>query len=144
MGYLGALNLYMLLGFLLTGFVMFVLLDRLGLGAFASFVGGSLLAFNPWQTEQAFFGHSGLNHVWILPLVLLEYLWFRRAESKWAPITIGATLGFSFYLFSYLGLFTSFVLLVLGSVDALDALRRRRLLSGSRTTHSSAQSRPPR
>ena len=129
-GRLGALNLYMLLGFLMSGFVTFALLDRLRFRPLASFFGGYIFAFSWWQLEQAFFGHIGLNHLWIFPLLVLEFLWLRRVRSTVAALTLGATLGFSFYLFSYLGLLSSLVVALLTTVDAIEgwrdsSLRRR-------------------
>ena len=45
-GFVAALNLYMLLGFVLSGFLMFVLLDRLGLHVLASAFGGYVYALS--------------------------------------------------------------------------------------------------
>ena len=57
-GYIAALNVYMLLGFVLTGVAMFALLDRLRLHIVASGFGAFAFAFSWFQYEQAFLAIS--------------------------------------------------------------------------------------
>lgn len=125
-GYVGALNLYMLLGFVLTGVVTFALLDRLRLHPLAAGFGAFAFAFSWVQYEQAFYGHIGLNHLWVLPLLVLELLWLRRSRSWAAAAGVGATVGLSFYVFSYLGLFASTLVALFMLMELLDRSNRGR------------------
>jgi hypothetical protein len=129
-GIVGALNLYIVLGFLLTAFVTFVLLDRLGFHWLGSFVGGAAFGFSWWQLEQAFYGHSGLNHLWILPLLLLGLLRLQRTADPLTAAGIGALVAVAFYLFSYLGV----IAVVLVAVFMLGNLVRGRRSGALRRT----------
>ncbi len=127
LGVLGALNLYMLLGFVLSAVVMFALLDQLGFHALAGLFGGFAFAFNWWQYEQAFFGHIGLNHLWVLPAVLISLLALRRSRSHRRAIVMGVVLALSFYVFSYLGLFAATLALAFAILDTVGTAKGSRM-----------------
>ena len=79
-GFVGGFNVFLLTGFVLTGFFGFALLDRLGMHPLASFFGGYVLAFNPWMFERANYGHAAFTHVWIFLALILALL--RMSERR--------------------------------------------------------------
>ncbi len=68
MGLTAAENTFLLSGFVLTGFAVYLLLDRLGLDPLASIYAGYVVAFNPWMIERAYAGHHGYMHAWVFPV----------------------------------------------------------------------------
>jgi hypothetical protein len=129
-GYVGALNLYMLLGFTLTAWVTFLLLSRLRLHVVASFIGGLVFGLSWWQLEQAIYGHVGLNQLWVLPLVLLALLFMRRRRDVASAALAGGVLALSFYVFSYLGLIALALIGVFGLADLTSTRNFRRAATG--------------
>lgn len=125
LGLLGGLNLYMLAGFVLSATAMFALLGRLGLGTLPSAFGGFVFGFNWWQYEQAFFGHIGLNHLWVFPVLVLALLGLRRRRTNAAALIAGGVLSLSFYVFSYLGLFAAALAVLFAIVDIFTVERAR-------------------
>jgi hypothetical protein len=131
LGFLGALNLYMLIGFPLTALAMFALLRRLLLHPVAAFFGAPAFAFSWWQGEQVIYGHTAFTHLWVFPLLVIELLWLNRnAQSPRAVrgIVVGATLAASFYLSSYLGLIASVLAAAFMLVELVANAPARRLL----------------
>jgi len=125
-GFVAALNLYMLLGFVLSGFLMFVLLDRLGLHVLASAFGGYVYAFNPYMFAKLEAGHAGLVHAWIFPLLALLLLGLGRRRTLGAAALVGAGIAVAFYLHSYYGLFALVLAGVFMVVDLIRAPREER------------------
>jgi hypothetical protein len=118
-GTVAALNLYILAGFVLTGYAGFALLDWARLGTLPSLFGGYVVAFNPWMVERAIAGHVGFVHGWglILLLALLTKLRIRR--TPWWAVAAGAAYGVCFLLASYTGLLATALVLAWAVVDVL-------------------------
>lgn len=88
-GFGAAANLYLLLGFLLTGFSVYLLLDRLGFHLVGSLFAGFAVAFNPWMIERAYAGHAGFMHAWIFPLLVGALLYQHRRLTAWSAWSSG-------------------------------------------------------
>ena len=112
LGFFGAWNLLLVIGFVLTGTVTFVLLDRMGLHWLPSIFGSYVFAFSPHQFEKAYAGHAALVQTWVIPLLLLMLLRLRRRRTLPAAAIAGLVLGATFYVNSYYGLFGLFVVAV--------------------------------
>ncbi|MFL5963602.1 MAG: hypothetical protein ACJ757_12000 [Gaiellaceae bacterium] len=108
-GFIGGFNLFLLSGFVLTGFFTFVLLDRLGFHPLVGLIGGYVVAFNPWCFMRAFAGHAAFLHVWIYPALILCCLEMSRTRKvRWAALA-GLCYGGSFLISSYFGLLGTLV-----------------------------------
>ncbi len=118
-GFVGAWNLFLLVGLVLAGVSMFVLLDRLGLSFLPSLFGAYVWAFNAWILEKAFVGHAGLAQTWIFPVLVLALVRLRRERTLAAAAVVGAVVALAWYLNVYFGLFALFVLGVFLVVDAV-------------------------
>jgi hypothetical protein len=103
-GWIAAWNLFLLAGFFLTGFVGFMLFDRLGFHPLVSFFGAYVLTFNPWMFERAYAGHAGFLHAWLFPALLLALLNLSRKRSARSAIWVGFFYGLTFLDASYFGL----------------------------------------
>lgn len=103
-GFVAAWNLFILLGLALSGYAMFVLLDRLGVHPLAALFGGHVFAFSGYMVEKAFVGHGGLVHAWVLPVVALALLRMHRMSTIRSAAVVGAALALAFYMHSYYGL----------------------------------------
>lgn len=108
-GFTAAANVYLLLGFVLTGFAVYVLLDRLGFHLVGSLLAGYAVAFNPWMIERAYAGHAGFMHAWVFPLLVGALLYANRRGSIWSAIVVGLALITAFYQSSYYGLLAGLV-----------------------------------
>lgn len=109
LGFIGAFNLFLLSGVVLTGFFAFVLLDRLAFHPLVGLFGGYVLAFNPWSFMRAFAGHAAFLHVWIyLAMIMCLLEMSRTRKARWAMLA-GLSYGFSFLISSYFGLLGSAV-----------------------------------
>ena len=117
MGLTAAENVFLLSGFVLTGFAVYVLLDRLGLDPLAGIYAGYVVAFNPWMIERAYAGHHGYMHAWVFPLLIAALLYVRRTHSVLAAALAGAALTLTFYESSYYGLLAALVFGVFMAVD---------------------------
>ena len=120
LGYVAALNLFMLAGFVLAGFFTFLLLDRLGLHPVASVFGAYVYAFNPYMFSKLAAGHAGLLHTWIFPLIAFLFVRLRRRPTRGAAVLAGLGVAVAFYLHSYHGLFA---LVLAGVFVAVDLVR---------------------
>ena len=107
-------NLGMLLGYVLTGFAAFVLLDRLRVHPLAALFGAYVIAFNPWMIYKARDGHIAFTQGWALLLVIGAGIWMIRTRRVMAGVALGSAVGLTFWVASYWGL--------LGSVIAAVAL----------------------
>ncbi len=116
-GWTAASNIFLLGGIVLTGFSMYVLLDRLGLHPMAGIFAGYALAFNPWMTLRAYAGHSGFMQAWLFPLGVAVLLYMHRRRSILSAVIAGAVVAFSFYAGSYYGLLACLVFAVFWVVD---------------------------
>ena len=132
-GYLGALNFYMLLGFVLTGLATFLLLRRITLSTGAALFGAVVFSFNWWAYEPVYYGHNGFTQLWIFPLLLLELLVLRDELSWKLTVATGLTLCLSFYLSSYFGLIAG---ALLASFVLVDSWSRERLLREAITRYA--------
>lgn len=110
-GWIAAWNLFLMLGFLLTGFLAFVLLDELGFHPLASLFGGYVLAFNPWMFERAWAGHAAFVHPWVFVLLLLTLLRMSRARSFASALIAGCAYGLTFLYAAYFGLLATVLVL---------------------------------
>ena len=109
-GWLAAWNLFILLGFVLTGFVTFLLLDSLDFHPLASFFGGYVMAFNPWIIDRAEAGHAAFVHVWIFPALMLVLLRMSRLRTARSAAVVGLFYGLTFLFAAYDGLIASVLL----------------------------------
>jgi hypothetical protein len=121
-GFVGASNIFLLSGLVLTGFAFYALLDRLGMHPFAAFYAGYAVAFNPWMLERAGAGHSGFMQAWIFPVVIAVMLYARQHNSVRAAVIVGLTLALSFYTNSYYGLMAG---LIFGIFWVLDIVKQK-------------------
>ena len=117
MGLTAAENIFLLSGFVLTGFAVYLLLDRLGLDPLAGIYAGYVVAFNPWMIERAYAGHHGYMHAWVFPLLIAALLYVRSKRSVLAAAAAGAALTLTFYESSYYGLLAALVFGVFMLVD---------------------------
>ena len=131
-GLLAALNVFLVLGFVLSAFVTFLLLGQLGLGFLPSIFGGYVYGFSPWLFEQAFAGHVNLVHAWVLPLLVLALLRMRSQRTVVSAGLAGLAIALAFYVQSYLGLLAGAAAVVFLAVElgvARTWTERRRALS---------------
>ena len=118
MGLTAAENVFLLSGFVLTGFAVYLLLDRLGLDPLAGVYAGYVVAFNPWMIERAYAGHHGYMHAWVFPLLIAALLYVAskaNASSLLRSPALPSTL--TFYESSYYGLLAALVFGVFMVVD---------------------------
>lgn len=116
-GFTGASNIYLLGGLVLTGFSVYILLERLGIHPFAAVYAGYAVAFNPWMLERAGAGHSGFMQAWIFPLLIGVMLYAHSRRTVLSAILVGLTLTLSLYDNSYYGLMAGLVFLVFWGLD---------------------------
>jgi hypothetical protein len=117
MGLTAAENTFLLSGFALTGFAVYLLLERLGLEPIAAIYAGYVVAFNPWMIERAYAGHHGYMHAWVFPALIAALLWVHRTHRVVAAAAAGAALTLTFYTSSYYGLLAALVFGVFFVVD---------------------------
>ncbi len=108
-GYLGAFNLFMLIGVATSLAAMFVLLDAVGMHPLAAAGGAIAFASSQWSVEQLMYGHVAFAQLWVFPLLLGTLLWARTGRPLRAVLP-GVAFALSFYAFTYLGLLCSLVL----------------------------------
>jgi hypothetical protein len=103
----------MLAGIAASLVAMFALLRSFGLHPVAAGAGAVAFASSPMSVEQLFLGHLGFAQLWVFPLLLGSLLWARsgRAARAVAP---GVAYALSFYVFSYLGLLCSLLVVTFG------------------------------
>ena len=126
-GILGALNLFMLLGLVLTAAVMFALLDRLGLHPLAAALGAYAFTFNTYVIRKFAYGHAPLVHAWIFPALALALLGVRRRRTLGSAVVLGVLLASAFYVHSYYGAIATLLVCVLAGVELLTAPAKRTL-----------------
>lgn len=119
LGFVGAFNLFLIAGFVLTGFFTFALLDRLGVHPLASFFGAYLVAFNPWAFERAFAGHAAFLHGWVFILLIAALLRVRARPTLGAAALAGGAFALTFLMASYFGLLASVIVAVYYVVHAV-------------------------
>jgi hypothetical protein len=121
-GFGGAANLYLLAGFVLTGFSVYLLLDRFGFHPVGSLVAGFAVAFNPWMIERAYAGHAGFMHAWVFVALIAALLHQYRRRTVLSAVLVGLATVLTFYQGSYFGLLG---VLVVGVFLVVDFIRRR-------------------
>jgi hypothetical protein len=108
-GWIGSWNLFVMSGFVLTGFAGFFLLERLGFSPLVGLFGGYVLAFNPWSFERSFAGHAAFLQEWIfIAMILCFFELSRKRTLRWAALA-GLCFGGAFLINSYFGLLGSLV-----------------------------------
>ena len=108
-GFIGGFNLFLISGFVLTGFFAYALLERLGFHPLVSLFGGYVLAFNPWCFARAMAGHAAFLQLWIFVAMILCFLEMSGKRTiRWAALA-GLCYGFTFQISSYFGLLGSLV-----------------------------------
>ena len=110
-GYLGAFNLFMLVGVAASLAAMFVLLEAIGMHPLAAAGGAIAFASCQWSVEQLMYGHVAFAQLWVFPLLLGTLLWARAGRPLRAVVP-GAAFALSFYAFTYLGLLCALVVAV--------------------------------
>lgn len=126
-GLLGALNVFMLLGLVLTAALTFVLLDRLGVHPLGSAFGALAFAFNAYLIRKAVYGHAPLVHAWVFPALVLAFLRLRRLRTTGAAVAAGVVLAAAFYVHDYYGAIAWLLALVLVAVELARGRDRRTL-----------------
>jgi hypothetical protein len=116
-GLTAAENIFLLAGFMLTGFAVYLLLDRLGFHPLAAIYAAYVVMFNPWMIERAYAGHHGFMQAWVFPLLIATLLYMHRSRSALSAALAGAALALAFYESSYYGLLASLVYGVFMLVD---------------------------
>jgi len=120
-GYIGAMNIFLLSGLLLTGVAMFMLLDRLRFGFLPSLFGAYIVTFNPWMYERVFSGHVAFTHGWVLILLLFTLFRVRRHRTLPNATLAGLAYGFCFLMASYTGLLATALVAAFVLVDLVTA-----------------------
>ena len=108
-GFAAASNIYLLLGFIFTGFSVYLLLDRLGFHPVGSLFAGSAVAFNPWMIERAYAGHSGFMHAWVFAVLVGSLLYLHRRRTVLSGVVVGLALITTMYQGSYFGMLGALV-----------------------------------
>lgn len=116
-GIVAAFNIFTLLAFVLTAFVTYALLRRLGTHPLAAAFGAYVFAFSPYAFEKAFAGQPGLAHNWVLVVVVLALLTHERRHDARGAALVGAAVALSFYMHTYLGVLALLVAVVFLAVD---------------------------
>jgi hypothetical protein len=123
-GRTAALNLFVALGFLLTGFSVFLLLSHLRFGFLPSLFGGYVAAFNPWMFDRAVSGHVTFLHGWVLVLLLWALLRLRERRTLARAAVAGAAYGLSFSVAAYFGLLATAIVAAFVIVDLVTSSDR--------------------
>ena len=109
LGLVAAWNVFTIAGFVLTAVGMFLALRYFGFRRPTALIGGYVLGFGPWMYSRAYQGHAGMQHLWVLPLLLVACVETHRSRSlRWAA-AIGVLLALAMYLHSYIGLMAGVV-----------------------------------
>jgi len=116
-GFTAAANLFLLGGFVLTSFSVYLLFDRLGIHPLASIYAGYAVAFNPWMIEHAYAGHGGFMQAWVFPVQIAAMLYAYRRRSLLSAVLVGLSLALSFYENSYYGLLSALLFAVFWVID---------------------------
>lgn len=124
-GILGGINLFMLLGLVLTGVLAYALLDRLGVHPLAAAFGAYAFTFNTYLLRKIVYGHGGLVHAWIFPALVLAWLELRRRRTTGSAVIVGAVLAAAFYVHSYYGAIASLLAAVLAAIELVQLPRRQ-------------------
>ena len=124
-GILGALNVFMLLGLVLSAVLTFALLDRLGVHPLAAAFGAYAFAFNAYLIRKAVYGHAPLVHAWVFPALVLAMLRLRSVRTLWSAVVAGAVLAAAFYVHTYYGVIATVLALVLLGVELVPRHDRR-------------------
>ncbi len=117
LGTIGAVNIFLLSGLLLTGIAMFLLLDRCRFGFLPSVFGALLVTFNPWMYERAISGHVAFAHGWVLILLLYALLRLREQRTVRRALLAGGAYGLCFLMASYSGLLATSLVAGFAVVD---------------------------
>ena len=110
-GFLAAINLFMLIGYVASLAAMFALLRYLRLHFIACIAGAIGFSLSQWSVEQGLYGHVAFSHTWIFSLLLCSLLWARKAPAKRSAV-VGALLAIAFYVSSYFGLIACGLVLI--------------------------------
>lgn len=111
LGYLGALNAFILAGVAASLISMYMLLRSQRIHPAAACAGSVAFASSQWTVEQLLYGHTAFAQMWVYPLLLGCLLWASRGTVKRAAAP-GLVLAASFYTSSYLGLFSSSIAVI--------------------------------
>jgi hypothetical protein len=117
LGFVGAVNVFLYAGLLLTGLAMFRLLDSLSFGFLPSLFGALLTTFNPWMYERVVSGHVAFAHGWVLILLLFALLRVRRSRTLSSAALAGGAYGLCFLMASYFGLLATALVVGFAIVD---------------------------
>jgi hypothetical protein len=103
-GITAAENIFLLGGFVVSAFAIYLLLDRLGLHPAASMYCAYAVMFSPWMFERAGAGHHGFMQLWVFVLQIATLLWLHSKRSVVSAVAAGVALAIAFYDNSYYGL----------------------------------------
>jgi hypothetical protein len=131
LGLVGAWNLFLIVGFVLTATFAYYLARSLGLGVAAAIFAGYVFTFNTYMFQKAAAGHGGLVQAWILPLVALLLLRRERRPRRGIAVAIGIALALASYLHTYYGLIAGVLVLVAYAVSFARRRPQRRATVGS-------------
>ena len=127
-GILGAINLFMLLGLVLTAAFSYALLDRLGVHPLAAAFGAYAFTFNTYLIRKIVYGHGSLVDAWVFPALLLAWLELRRRRTRGSAVVVGVVLAAAFYVHSYYGAIASVLATVLAVIELVQDRRRQTVI----------------
>ncbi len=119
LGLVGAWNWFTIAGFVLSAWAMFLLLVHLRFRLPTALLGGYVFGFGPWMFSRAYEGHSGMQHIWVLPLLFFTMLEVHRTRRKQWAAAAGVALAIAFYLHSYIGLMAGVLFVAAYAFDLL-------------------------
>jgi hypothetical protein len=120
-GVVAAVNLFAVLGVVLTSWVMFAILLRAGFGFVPAALAGYLAACSPWMIEKAYAGHIAFLHGWVLVLLFAALARLLRERTLPAAALAGAAYGLCFLMAAYFGLLATALVLAFVIVDLVRA-----------------------
>ena len=121
-GPIPAFNLMRLAGYVLSGFLTYVLACQLVKNRPACFVAGLVFAFAPYavsHTQQ----HLGLAQQWLIPLNLLALIGLRRRQTWQAALLLGGAFALTAYMLSYYAYYVVIASLLFALIEGIAQYR---------------------
>lgn len=125
-GFMGALNIFGLLGLVATGAAMFMLLEYVGCDPVASLFGGAVVALNPWIIQELVQGFAAYTQAWSFVLLIYLLLRLHARPTMKAGAAAGAGVGLTFYVASYFGLLGAVIVVAFVMAELVFGERGRR------------------
>jgi hypothetical protein len=113
-------NIFLLGGFALSAFSIYVLLDRFGFHPVASGYAAYAITFSPWMFERAGAGHHGFMQLWVFVLLIASLLYVRKRHTPLSAALAGAALTLAMYDSPYYGLLGCVLFGVFAVIDFIE------------------------